>query len=554
LSAPGYGGQPIIILKEGTERSRGSDARNANIQAARIVAEVLKSSLGPKGMDKMLVDSFGDVTITNDGATMLKEMDIQHPAAKMMVEVSKTQDDEVGDGTTSVVVLTGELLGKAVELMDKKIHPTVIIDGYRDAQEQALKVLDEISIKVESKDRATLKKVAVTSMASKLIAGYSDYLSELAVDAILQVAEEADGGYEADLDMVKIEKKPGGSLTDTTLIKGLLIDKEVVHSDMPKRVKEAKIGLLNSAMEIEKTEFDAKIHIESPDEMQAYLDQEENMLREMVQKVKDSGINVILCQKGIDDMVQHFLSREGIMAARRLKKSDMEALAKATGAKVVTSVDDLSENDLGYAATVEERKIGDEKMIFVEGCKNPKAVSILIRGGSDRIVDEAERSIHDALCVVRDVVQEPKVVAGGGAPEVEVARKLRRHAEGMAGRERLAVLAFAEAIEVIPITLAENAGMDPIDAISELQSKHEKGELWAGINALEGEVSNLAEMDVYEPTQVKVQAIKSATEASTMLLKIDDIIAATKMRMPEGGPGGMPGGIPGGMPGGMPPM
>jgi len=544
LSLPGYGGQPIIILKEGTERSRGSDARNANIQAARIVAEVLKSSLGPKGMDKMLVDSFGDVTITNDGATMLKEMDIQHPAAKMMVEVSKTQDDEVGDGTTSVVVLTGELLGKAVELMDKKIHPTVIIDGYRDAQEQALKVLDEISIKVESKDRDTLKKVAVTSMASKLVAGYSDYLAELAVDAILQVAEEVDGGYEADLDMVKIVKKPGGSLTDTTLIKGLIIDKEVVHSDMPKRVKEAKIGLLNTAMEIEKTEFDAKIQIENPEEMQAYLDQEENMLREMVQKVKAAGINVLFCQKGIDDMVQHFLAREGILAVRRLKKSDMEALAKATGAKVVTSVDDLSENDLGYAATVEERKIGDEKMIFVEGCKNPKAVSMLIRGGSDRIVDEAERSIHDALCVVRDVVQEPKIVAGGGAPEVEIARKLRRHAEGMAGRERLAVLAFAEALEVIPITLAENAGMDPIDAISELQSRHEKGELWAGINALEGEVSNLAEMDVYEPTQVKVQAIKSATEASTMLLKIDDIIAATKMKMPEGGPGGMPGGMP----------
>jgi thermosome len=513
------------------------------------VAEAVKTSLGPKGMDKMLVDSFGDVTITNDGATMLKEMDIQHPAAKMMVEVSKTQDDEVGDGTTSVVILTGELLGKAVELMDKKIHPTVIIDGYRDAQEQALKVLDEISITVKPKDKDTLKKVAITAMASKLIAGYSDYLSDLAVDAILQIAEETDEGYEADLDMVKIEKKPGGSITDTTLIKGLLIDKEVVHSDMPKRVKDAKIGLLNSAMEIEKTEFDAKIQIESPDEIQAYLDQEENMLREMVQKVKDSGISVILCQKGIDDMVQHFLAREGIMAARRLKKSDMKALAKATGAKVVTSIDELTESDVGYAAIVEERKIGDEKMIFVEGCKNPKAVSILIRGGTDRIVDEADRSIHDALCVIRDVVQEPKIVAGGGAPEIEIARKLRRYAEGLAGRERLAVLAFAEAIEVIPTTLAENAGMDPIDAISELQSRHEKGELWAGLNALEGKVSDLSKMEVYEPTQVKVQAIKSATEASTMLLKIDDIIAATKMSMPAGGPGG-----PGGMPGGMPPM
>jgi thermosome len=555
LSVPGSS-QPIIILREGTERSRGSDARNANIQAARIVAEAVKSSLGPKGMDKMLVDSFGDVTITNDGATMLKEMDVQHPAAKMMVEVSKTQDDEVGDGTTTVVVLTGELLKKAVELMDKKIHPTVIIDGYRNAQEQALKFLDEMSLEVKPKDKKTLKKVATTSMASKLISGYSDHLSDIAVDAILQVAEETEGEYEVDLDMVKIEKKPGGSLTDTSLISGLVIDKEVVHSDMPKLVKKAKIGLLNSALEIEKTEFDSKIHIESPDEMQAYLDQEEQMLRDMVKKVKDAGISVLLCQKGIDDMVQHFLAREGILAARRLKKSDMEALAKATGAKVVTSVDDLNKSDAGYAATVEEKKISDEKMIFVEGCKNPKAVSILIRGGTDRIVDEADRSLHDALCVIRDVVQDPKIVAGGGAPEIEVARKLRRYAEGLAGRERLAVSAFAEAMEVVPTTLAENAGMDPIDAISEMQSKHEKGEVWAGLNSHDGEVSDMAKLDVYEPTQVKAQAIKSATEASTLLLKIDDVIAATKMSPPPGGMGGMPGGMGGmgGMPGGMPPM
>ncbi|HUS78242.1 MAG TPA: thermosome subunit beta [Patescibacteria group bacterium] len=556
MSAPGYSGQPIIILREGTERSRGPDARNANIQAARIVAEAVKTSLGPKGMDKMLVDSFGDVTITNDGATMLKEMDVQHPAAKMMVEVSKTQDDEVGDGTTSVVILTGELLGKAVELMDKKIHPTVIIDGYRDAQEQALKFLDEIAIEVKPKDKKTLKKVSMTSMASKLISGYSDYLSDIAVDAVLQVAEEKDGKYEADLDMIKIEKKPGGSLTDTTLIKGLIIDKEVVHSDMPKVVKDAKIGLLNASLEIEKTEFDSKIHIESPDQMQAYLDQEEQMLRDMVKKVKDAGITVLLAQKGIDDMVQHFLAREGIMAARRLKKSDIEALAKATGGKVVTSVDDLSEDDAGYAATVEERKIGDEKMLFVEGCKNPKAVSILIRGGTERIVDEADRSLHDSLCVIRDVVQEPKIVAGGGAPEIEVARRLRRYAEGLAGRERLAVAAFAEAIEVIPTTLAENAGMDPIDAISEMQSSHEKGKLWMGINSLEGKVSDMEKLNVLEPMQVKVQAIKSATEASTLLLKIDDVIAATKMSAPPGGmPDGMGGmGGMGGMPGGMPPM
>ena len=554
MSAPGYNGQPIIILKEGTERSRGPDARNANIQAARIVSEAVKTSLGPKGMDKMLVDSFGDVTITNDGATMLKEMDIQHPAAKMMVEVSKTQDDEVGDGTTSVVILTGELLGKAVELMDKKIHPTVIIDGYRDALEKAIKIYDEISIKVDPKDKEMLMKISNTSMASKLVSGYSDYLSDLAVDSVLQVAEENGDDYSVDLDMIKLEKKPGGSLTDTVLIKGLVIDKEVVHSDMPKMYKDAKIGLLNAALEIEKTEFDAKIHIESPTEMQAYLDQEENMLRSMVKKVKDAGINVLFCQKGIDDMVQHFMAREGIMAVRRLKKSDIEALAKATGGKVVSKVDAISADDIGYAGNVEEKKIGDEKMIFIEECKNPKAVSILIRGGTERIVDEAERSLHDALSVIKDVVEDPRIVAGGGAPEIEAARRLRRYSEGLAGRERLAVSAFAEALEVIPITLIENAGMDPIDTISDMQARHENGELWAGLNGLEGKISDMTEINVYEPMQVKSQAIKSATEASTLLLKIDDVIAATRMQAPPGGgmPGGM-GGMPGGM-GGMPPM
>jgi len=551
LSQVSSDGQTYIILKEGTERSRGKDARDTNIQAAQIVAEVVKSSLGPKGMDKMLVDSFGDITITNDGATMLKEMDIQHPAAKMMVEVSKTQDDEVGDGTTSVVILTGELLGKAVELMSKKIHPTVVIDGYRDAMEQALKVLEEIAIHVDPKDKEVLKKVAVTSMASKLVSSYSDYIADLAVDAILQIADDE---IKVDLDMVKIEKKPGGSITDSSLVWGLIIDKEAVHDDMPKLVNDARIGLLDSAMENEKTEFSAKIQIESPEEIQAYLDQEERTLRELVEKVKDAGINVLFCQKGIDDMVQHFLAREGILAALRVKKSDMEALAKATGAKMVNSVDKISGEDVGYAARVEERKIGDDKLIFVEGCKNPKAVSILVRGGTERIVDEVDRSLHDALSVIKDVVQESRIVAGGGAPEIEVARKLRRYAEGTAGRERLAVQAFAEAIEVIPITLAENAGMDPIDTLSELQSRHEKGEIWVGVNALEGKVSDMAELNVYEPLQVKTQAVKSATEASTMLLKIDDVIASSKMTPPTGGPGGMPPGGMGGMPGGMPPM
>ena len=541
-------GQPVIILKEGTERSTGKDARGSNIMAARIVSEAVKSSLGPKGMDKMLVDSFGDVTITNDGATMLKEMDVQHPAAKMMVEVSKTQDDEVGDGTTSVVILTGELLGKATELMDKKVHPIVIIDGYRQAEAEALRILEEIAEKVKPKDKKVLKKVAMTTMASKLINVYSDHLSDVAVGAVLQIAEEGNGGYKVDLDMIKIEKKPGASMTDTSLINGLIIDKEVVHDGMPKLVKEAKIGLLNAAMEIEKTEFDSKISIETPEQMQAYLDQEEQMLRDMVNKVKDAGINVLLCQKGIDDMVQHFLSREGILAARRLKKSDMEALAKATGAKVVNSVDQLNGDDAGYAASVEEKKISDDKMIFVEGCKNPKAVSILIRGGTERVVDEADRSIHDALCVVKDVVEEPKIVAGGGAPEIEVARLLRDYAEKLVGRERLAVNAFADALEVIPTTLAENSGMDPIDAISEMQSEHAKGNKWVGVDGFNNVVSEMTKLDVYEPMVVKAQSIKSATEASTMLLKIDDMIAVSKMRAPAGPPGGGMGGMPGGMP------
>jgi len=547
-------GQPIFIMKEGTERSTGRDARGNNIMAARIVSEAVKTSLGPKGMDKMLVDSFGDVTITNDGATMLKEMDVQHPAAKMMVEVSKTQDDEVGDGTTSVVILTGELLGKATELMDKKVHPTVIIDGYRQAEAEALRILEEISEKVDPRDRKVLKKVSMTTMASKLISGYRDYLSDVAVDAVLQVAEESNGGYTVDLDNIKIEKKPGASMTDTELIKGLIIDKEVVHDGMPKLVKEAKIGLLNAAMEIEKTEFDSKIAIETPEEMQAYLDQEEQMLRDMVKNVKATGINVLFCQKGIDDMVQHFLSREGILAARRLKKSDMEALAKATGAKVVNSVEQLSGDDAGYAEQVEERKISEDKMIFVEGCRNPKAVSILIRGGSERVVDEADRSLHDALCVVKDVVQEPKIVAGGGSVEIEVARLLRDYAEKLVGRERLAVVAFADALEAIPITLAENSGMDPIDAISEMQSEHAKGNKWIGVNGYENKVADMSEIDVYEPMVVKTQAIKSATEAAAMLLKIDDIIAVAKMKAPAGPPGGGGMGGMGGMPGGMPPM
>ncbi|MDH5663529.1 MAG: thermosome subunit beta, partial [Candidatus Bathyarchaeota archaeon] len=481
-------GTPVLILREGASRSRGREAQHANIMAARIVAEAVKSALGPKGMDKMLVDSFGDVTITSDGRTVLDEMDIQHPAAKMMVEVAKTQDAEVGDGTTTAVITAGELLGKAEDLIEKNVHPTVIIDGYRKAADKALETLEKIAISVGSTDKTFIEKVAMTSMASKLVAESKEYLAKIASSAILQVAEKVEDGFKVDIDDIKVEKKAGEALTDTKLINGVVLDKEVVHSGMPKRVEKAKIALLDSPIEIEKTEFDAKINIESPEQMDAFLKQEENMIKEMVEKLAAKGANVILCQKGIDDMAQHFLSRKNILALRRIKKSDMEKLAKATGGKVITSLDDMTKKDLGYAQLVEERKIGDDKMTFVEGCKNPRAVTILIRGGTERIVDEAERSLHDALCVARDVVEEPKIVAGGGAPEMEVAKALKEYAETLPGREQLAVMCFAEALEAIPTTLAENAGLDPIDIISELRARHEKGEVWAGVEVHTGKV------------------------------------------------------------------
>ena len=546
------GGTPVLILREGASRSRGRDAQHANIMAAKIVGESVKSALGPKGMDKMLVDSFGDVTITSDGRTILDEMDIQHPAAKMMVEVAKTQDDEVGDGTTSAVIIAGELLGKAEELIDKNVHPTVIIDGYRKAGEKALELLEKMAITVTPTNREWLKKVAITSMASKLVADHKEYLADIASQAILHVAEKTDNGYKADLDDIMVEKKPGESLADTKLINGIVVDKEVVHPGMPKRAEKAKIALLDAALEIEKTEFDAKINIESPDQMEAFLQQEESMIKDMVEKIAKTGANVIIAQKGIDDLAQHFLSRKGILAVRRVKKSDMEKLSKATGGKIITNLDDVSAKDLGYAELVEERKIGDDKLTFIEGCKNPKAVAILIRGGTERIVAEAERSLHDALCVARDIVREPKIVAGGGAPELEVARALKDYAQTLPGREQLAVLAYAEGLESIPLTLAENAGLDPIDILSELRARHEKDEKWAGVEVLEGKARNMEKAGVYEPLAVKKQIIKSATEAATMILKIDDIIASGKTKgppMPPGGPGGGPPGM-GGM-GGM---
>ncbi len=540
MSSPASAGVPVLILKEGSSRSRGREAQHTNIMAARIIAETVKSSLGPKGMDKMLVDSFGDVTITSDGRTILDEMDVQHPAAKMMVEVAKTQDNEAGDGTTTAVILAGELLAKAEELIGKNIHPTIIIDGYKKALEKSLEVLEKIAIPVDLNSQEYLRKTAMTSMASKLVAEHREYLADLAVRAILQVAERGDGKYKVDVDDVKVEKKPGESVRDTMLVNGVVLDKEVVHSGMPKRVENAKIALLDCPLEIEKTEFDAKINIESPEQMDAFLRQEEAMLKDMVEKLAAIGANVVLCQKGIDDMAQHFLARKGILAVRRIKKSDMEKLAKATGGKIITNLDDVSAADLGFASLVEERKIGDDKMTFVEGCKHPRSVTILIRGATERVVEEAERSVHDALCVVRDIVEEPKVLAGGGSPELEIAKALKKYAETLPGREQLAVKSFAEALEAIPGTLTENAGLDPIDILSELRAKHEKGETWAGIEVHSGKVQDMREAGVFEPISVKKQVVKSATEAASMILKIDDVIAAGKAKTPPMPPKGPP--------------
>ena len=527
------GGQRAQILKEGTSSTQGREAQHADIMAAMVIAESVRSSLGPKGMDKMLVDGFGDVTISNDGATILDEMDVQHPAAKMMVEVAKTQDDEVGDGTTTAVVLAGELLSKAQALMDKDVHPTVIVDGYQIANEKALEFLRKIAVKVSPTDKVMLKKIAKVALASKLLAEHKDFAAELAVKAVLQVTEKSGTDFKADIDDIKVEKKPGGSLTDTALIQGTVLDKEVVHPGMPHRVENAHVALLNCPLEVEKTEFDAKLNIKDPNQMKSFLDEEEKILREMVDKIASSGANVVICEKGIDDVAQHFMAKKNILAVRRVKESDMENLAKATGATILTQLEDMKSSDLGRANLVEERKVSDDKMTFVEGCRNPKAVSILVRGGTERVVDEAERAIHDALCVVRDVVVEPLVVAGGGAPEAEVARMLRGYAQKLSGKEQLAVQAYAEALEVIPMTLAENAGMDPIDSLMEVRSKHQTKAAkakWVGIDPFKGNVADLSKLEVYEPLAVKVQALKSAGEAAAMILRIDDIIASSKSK------------------------
>src|SRR5271157_714742 len=488
-------GQPVLILKEGSSQNRGREAQHNNIAAAKLIAEVVRTSIGPRGMDKMLVDSLGDVTITNDGATMLKEIDVQHPAAKMLVEVSKTTDNEVGDGTTSAVILAGALLEKAEELLDKDVHPTVIVDGYTKASRRALEVLRE-------------------------------------------VAEKTEHGFKVDIDNVKVEKKPGGSLGDTKLIQGIVLDKEVVHSGMPKRVEKAKIALVSAPFEIEKTEFDAKLNINDPSMMKKFLDEETKMLKGMVDKMVEVGATVVVCQKGMDDIAQHYLSKAGILAVRRAKESDMTKLARATGARIVNNFEDLSSKDLGYAALVEERKIEEDRWVFVEGCKNPKAVTVLIRGGTQRIVDEGERSLHDALMVTKDVIERPAIVAGGGAAEAEAAYQVLKWAEKLSGREQLAAQKFAEALESIPIALAENAGMDPIDAQVEFRAKHAENGKWFGIEAADGKVKDMYQRQVIEPLAVKVQVIRSATEAASMILRIDDVIAAGKSRMPSAPPGG----------------
>jgi thermosome len=533
---------PIVLLKEGTSETKGNQAQRNNITAAKTIAEIVRTSLGPRGMDKMLVDTLGDVTITNDGATILKEIDVQHPAAKMMVEISKATDNEVGDGTTSTVVLAGSLLEKAEELITKNVHPTVVVEGFRKASQKAIETLREIATKVDPTDKAFLNKIARTSMASKIVSSDSRDLADMVVDSVLAVAEKSGDQYRVDIDNIKVEKKAGGSVRDTKFIHGIVLDKEVVHGGMPKRVENAKIAVVNSALEIEKTEFDAKINISSPDQMQKFIEEENRMLKAMVDKVKSAGANVLLCQKGIDDIAQHYLAKAGILAVRRIKESDMYKLSRATGARIVNNLDELSAGDLGFAKLVEERKVETDKWVFVEECKNPKSVSILVRGGSQRVVDEADRSVHDAIMAVKDVVEYPQILVGGGAPEALVSLKLREWASTLSGREQLAAEKFADGIETIPIVLAENAGMDPLDTQVQLRSKSTTtGKARYGIDVVNGKVADLAAKDIYEPLAVKEQVINAATEAACMILRIDDIIAASKPKdMPK--PGGHGGG------------
>ena len=532
---------PVLVLKESALQQKGRDAQKNNIAAAKLVAELVKTSLGPRGLDKMLVDSLGDVTITNDGATILKEIDTQHPAAKMMVEVSKTIDTEVGDGTTSSVVFAGALLEKAEKLLEKDVHSTVIIDGYQAASEKALELLAKLAKTIKPDDRESLIKIAKTSMQSKLVSENSVPLSKLAVDAILKIVEKDGDKYSVDLDNLKVEKKAGGSIDDTSLINGIVLDKEIVHSGMPTKAEKAKIALVNAALEVEKTEMSAEIRISDPTQMQQFLEEENKMLKSMVDKIHNIGANVLICQKGIDDISQHYLSKHGVLAVRRVKESDMTKLAKATGGRISTNLDDISASDLGSAEIVQQKKVESDKWVFIEGCKNPRSVTVLIRGGSQRVVDEVDRSIHDALMVVKDVVEKPSIVAGGGSPEAYLAAELNEWSSSSEGREQLAIKQYAEAFESIPLTIAENAGMDPIDTIITLRANQSNGKQTVGINAKESKIGDMFRLDIVEPLVVKEQIIKSATEVACMILRIDDVIAVS------GSPGG------GGSPG-MPPM
>ena len=548
---------PVVLLKDGSSETKGREAQKNNIAACKIIAEIVQSSLGPRGMDKMLVDSLGDVTITNDGATILKEIDVQHPAAKMLVEIAKTTDNEVGDGTTSVVVLAGALLENAESLVIQDVHPTIIVDGYRKAAKKAKQYLQDIADEISPNDKVILHKIAKTSMQTKLVRKDSDQLAEFVVKAVLAVAEKEGEKYQIDEDDIKVEKKAGGSIKNTTLIQGIVLDKEIVHGGMPKKVSEAKIALINTALEISKTETDAKINISNPQQLKSFLDEENKMLKTMVDKVIASGANVVLCQKGIDDMAQHYLAKSGILTVRRIKESDLTKLAKATGARIVSNLDDLFEKDLGSADIVEERKIEEDRWVFIEGCKHPKSVTLLLRGGSQRVVDEVERSVHDAIMVVKDVMENPLIVAGGGAPETYAATKIRSWSKSLEGREQLAAEKFADALESIPLTLSENAGMDPIDTLTALRSRQLKGEKWTGIDVMKGRISNMKSSDIIEPLAVKHQIVSAASEIACMILRIDDVVATTKSHgPPPGAEGGMPpgmGGMPPGM-GGMPDM
>jgi len=543
---------PVVLLKDGATQTKGKDAQKNNIAAAKIIADIVHTSLGPRGMDKMLVDSLGDVTITNDGATILKEIDVQHPAAKMLVEIAKSTDNEVGDGTTSAVVLAGALLDQAESLLLQEVHPTVIVDGYRKAATKAKEYIKEMAQEVVADDKKTLLKITRTSMQTKLVRKYSENLGNIIVEAVLAVSEKSGNNYTVDIDDIKVEKKSGGSISDSSILQGIVLDKEVVHSGMPKKVTGAKIALINTALEISKTETDAKINISNPQQMKSFLDEESKMLERMVDKVVGSGASAVFCQKGIDDMSQHYLSKAGILAVRRVKESDLTKLAKATGGRIVTNLDDLFEKDLGAADLVEERKIEEDRWVFVEGCKHPKAVTILLRAGSQRVVDEAERSVHDAIMVAKDVMELPLIVAGGGAPETFAAAKIRSWAKSLEGREQLAAEKFAEALESIPLSLSENAGMDPIDTLASLRARQSKGSKWIGIDVVKSEVVDMKDRLVVEPLAVKHQIISAAAEAACMILRIDDVIATAKSAgPPPGAEGGMPPGM-GGM-GGMPP-